>query len=332
MTNKNAAFAGAGLLAAGLFCPIVTMPVVGSINLFNNGTNLVGIALLMLAGIGAGLAARDRISDAIWPGLAACGVLLYLFGSLQFRLSQMRASVAKEMDGHPFAGLAQTALGAIQLQWGWLVLAAGAGLLVYAGLSARRQEEARIFALNDTTSRAIAGLSLLLLLFAPAWDLWSRAPSGSSAVIAKAPGTIDTNATDATAMPGNEARPSAEEAAYIRQNLRLYDFHAKYYDSLLEGRVPGVDFKIQNNGNRTLNKVTVRVVFYDAQGNSIAEEEYSPVMVSEYSYGGDNTPLRPHYIWQQEADKFWQAKNVPSEWAPGKASATITDVEFGPNG
>jgi hypothetical protein len=91
-----------------------------------------------------------------------------------------------------------------------------------------------------------------------------------------------------------------------------------------------VDFKIQNNGDRTLNKVTVRVIFFDAAGTPISEEEYHPVVVSAYSIG-DNTPLRPHYIWQQESDKFYEAKNVPSEWAEGKATATITEIEFGPN-
>src|SRR6476659_294119 len=98
MTNKNLALIGAALVAGGLFCPIVTMPIIGSVNLFNNGTNLIGIALLVLAGIGAGLAANERTGDAIWPGIAAAGVLLYCFGVLQYRLSAMRSTVAREME------------------------------------------------------------------------------------------------------------------------------------------------------------------------------------------------------------------------------------------
>ena len=91
-------------------------------------------------------------------------------------------------------------------------------------------------------------------------------------------------------------------------------------------------FKIKNNGNRTLNGVTVRVVFYDSAGKPISEEEYNPVIVSSYNFGDDNKPLRPNYIWQDEADKFYAAKSVPSEWEVGKASATITDIDFAPNG
>ena len=171
---------------------------------------------------------------------------------------------------------------------------------------------------------------MLLMLFAPAWDFLDRTPSPTSNVAKTESKSVDTNAATAAA-PTTAEGPTPEEAAYIKQNLRLYDLRAKRYDSVLDGNVPGVDFKIQNNGNRTLNKVTVRVVFYDAAGNPISEEEYNPVIVSEYSIG-DNAPLRPHYIWQQELGSFYEAKNVPSEWAEGKASATIADIEFAPNG
>ena len=113
MNNKNLAFLGAAALAAGLFAPIVTMPIVGNINLFNNGTNLIGIDLLVVAAIAAVLAAKDRLHDVIWPGIAASGILLYEFGSLQIRLSHLRDSIAKDLQGNPFAGLAQGAVSAI---------------------------------------------------------------------------------------------------------------------------------------------------------------------------------------------------------------------------
>jgi hypothetical protein len=328
MNSKNLAFLGAGVLVAGLFTPIVTMPIVGDVNLFNNGTNLIGIDLLVLAALAALLAAKDRLRDVMWPGIAASGILVYEFGALQVRLSHLRDSVAKELQGNPFAGIAQGAVSAIQLQWGWLVLALGAGLVVYAAISTSRDEETPSVNLRDGTSRGVAALSLLLLLFAPAWDLFNRSPNTSTNVTRTDAAPLNTNAADAARSATSEG-PTAEEAAYVKDNLRLYDLHAKYFDSMLDGRVPGVDFKIQNNGNRTLNKVTVRVVFYDAGGNAISEEEYTPVLVSEYSIG-DNTPLRPHYIWQQESDKFYEAKNVPSEWAEGKASATVTEIEFAP--
>lgn len=45
------------------------------------------------------------------------------------------------------------------------------------------------------------------------------------------------------------------------RGLRHYDLEAKYYESRLDGTVPGIDFEIKNTGNRTLNRVKVRLVF-----------------------------------------------------------------------
>jgi hypothetical protein len=102
---------------------------------------------------------------------------------------------------------------------------------------------------------------------------------------------------------------------YIK-NLEIYDVKAHYYDTVLNGRTPGVEFKIKNNGTKTLDEVKVTVYFKDAKGNTIAEEDYTPVLVSSFSLS-NNKPLRPNYIWQMERGKFFDAKSVPSEWKEG---------------
>jgi hypothetical protein len=119
-----------------------------------------------------------------------------------------------------------------------------------------------------------------------------------------------------------------DKSDYIQNDLNLYDFQASYRDSEFDGRVVGVDFKIKNTGGRTLNKVEVTVYFNDSSGATIHEEKYYPVLVSDFNVSDDNEPLKPGYIWQQEANKFYEAKNVPSEWQDGNAIATITDIEF----
>jgi hypothetical protein len=120
---------------------------------------------------------------------------------------------------------------------------------------------------------------------------------------------------------------SEEKKAYL-DKIDLYDFTAKYRDSYLDGRVPGVNFKVKNKGDRTLSKVEVTVYFKSSDGTVIAEETYYPVLVTKISLDGDNKPLKPNYIWQQEQDHFYAAKNVPSEWKEGAASAKITNIEF----
>lgn len=118
------------------------------------------------------------------------------------------------------------------------------------------------------------------------------------------------------------------KAAYIAEHLELYDVSAKYMDSLLDGRVAGVLFKLRNKGERSLAKVEVTVYFKDQNGSVIAEEEYIPVLVSEFSFSGDNKPLKPGYVWQMEKGKFYAAKSVPSEWKEGSVAASITEIRF----
>ena len=127
---------------------------------------------------------------------------------------------------------------------------------------------------------------------------------------------------------GREIAAFEEKQAYVA-NVELYDLKARYYDTYLEGRVPGVEFKLRNKGTRSLRKVEVTVYFQDASGAVIAEKEYNPILVTKYSFGDNNRPLRPNYIWQLERGKFYQAKSVPTEWKEGAVKAKITDIEFG---
>lgn len=118
-----------------------------------------------------------------------------------------------------------------------------------------------------------------------------------------------------------------ENAAYI-DNVKLYDLKAGYFESILDGKVPGVTFKLKNDGTKTLNRVKVAVYFKDMNGSIIAEESYLPVFVSNYSFRTDNKPLKPGYIWQIERGKFYSAKSVPSEWAEGSVGAKIIEIEI----
>ena len=135
------------------------------------------------------------------------------------------------------------------------------------------------------------------------------------------------DAKEAIKETKQEMQDVKEKQEYLGK-VSLYDLQAKYYETYLEKKVPGVEFKIKNNGNRTLKKVQVTVYFKDAKGTIIAEKQYHPVLVTKYSYGGDNKPLKPNYIWQQERGKFYKADSVPTEWKEGAVSANITNIEF----
>jgi hypothetical protein len=123
----------------------------------------------------------------------------------------------------------------------------------------------------------------------------------------------------------NEIALFKEKQDYI-DNIKLYDLKAKYYNTYFDDKVPGVSFKLKNNGNRTLKKVEVTVYFKDSNGDIIFEEDYYPVLVSEYSFN-DKKSLKPNYVWSL-GDKFYKAEKVPSEWKVGAVSAKIIDIEF----
>ena len=129
----------------------------------------------------------------------------------------------------------------------------------------------------------------------------------------------------------HEIRDYIEKQTYI-DKVTLYDLEARYYQTYLEKRVPGVEFKLKNTGDRTLKKVKVTVYFKDASGSIIHEEDYLPVLVTEFSFSGENKPLKPGYIWQQKRGKFYKAESVPNEWKEGSVLAGITDIEFDDSG
>jgi len=118
-----------------------------------------------------------------------------------------------------------------------------------------------------------------------------------------------------------------EKESYLKK-IKIYDIESGYYETYSEKKVAGVNFKIKNKGERTLKELEVTVYFKDSNGTIIFEEDFHPVFVSKYSFGRNDKPLKPNYIWQMEERKFFQAKSVPTEWLEGSISVRITNIEF----
>lgn len=136
--SKTVALIGAALLFVGAFMPIVSAPIIGSLNYFQNGRG-DGVIIVVLAVATAALALTDRTRHVLWTGLAAMAMLLYTFVRFQSVVADLRSKMDEELAGNPFRGLAEAAMGSVQLQWGWAVLLLGAGLTAYAGWQARQK-------------------------------------------------------------------------------------------------------------------------------------------------------------------------------------------------
>lgn len=142
----------------------------------------------------------------------------------------------------------------------------------------------------------------------------SQIPSGIQAA--------EAGVADATA----QMQDFAEKTEYIK-HIEITEFVAKRIDTFLDKNVPAVRVSLKNNGNRSLDRVTVIVFFQNEQGNTIYEKEYSPVLVSNYSLRGD-TPLRPGYVKEMERDKYYTLDSNLSEWKEGEATVRVVDLVF----
>jgi hypothetical protein len=318
MTNRAIVFLGAGLLVLGLFVPIVQLPM-GVINVFGGGTSPFPYLLLAIAGLAAFMAFKERSQDALAPGIAAGVAIAALFISIQVNIAAMRSQFEEMAADNPFAQSMSGMIDNVSIQWGWLLLIAGLGTIIYGALQERKAVEA----VEPTDQLAKVG-SIVLTLTAIGWLVFqSDLVQGSEPPAA--PDEVGASGTS-TMFVGEDAMPS-DAAQYMKDNVEVYDLEASYRDSMLDGRVPGVDFKVRNNGDRTLDTVEVTVVFYNGEGDAIAEDTFFPVIVTSYD---NDPPLRPGYIWQQERGRFYSAKSVPDEWQSGKVTAKVTRIEFSP--
>jgi len=130
-TKQILAILGALLLFVGVFLPIVSMPIVGSLNYFHNGQG-DGTIVLMLAVISIILAITRRFRGLWVTGLCSVGLLLFALVNFLIRMSQLRDQMQTELADNPFRGLADVAVNSVQLQWGWAVLMLGGILIVVA--------------------------------------------------------------------------------------------------------------------------------------------------------------------------------------------------------
>ena len=138
----------------------------------------------------------------------------------------------------------------------------------------------------------------------------------------------DNDYVDALVVKANTQIQEREEKAKIIKNIQITDWTVTTINTYSEDDVPAIRFGLKNNSDKTLDKVEVTVFFYDKENNIIFEEDYLPVLVSEYSYGSNNKPLKPNYIWRQEPNKYYTISELKgSEWS-GKASAKITDIRI----
>lgn len=129
------ALAGAGLMIFGCFAPIISAPFVGTVNYVGQG-NRDGMFIIGLALVGLFLAYTGRMKGLVVTGGIAALIMLYDLANFAGFARDIEAQ-KEALKGNPFGGLAAAMMDSIQLQWGWILLLAGAALTVAAGIGVK---------------------------------------------------------------------------------------------------------------------------------------------------------------------------------------------------
>jgi hypothetical protein len=130
-TQKLLGFSGSAVLALGAFLPIVSLPIVGSINYFNNGQG-DGIFIVLLAAVAGVLTFFGQYKFLWIPGAASLALLLFALINFIQIVNDAKSELTDSLAGNPFAGLAEGLMASVQLQWGWMVLFLGSLAIVFA--------------------------------------------------------------------------------------------------------------------------------------------------------------------------------------------------------
>jgi hypothetical protein len=128
-------FAGAALMVLGTFLPIVTFPIIGSINYLAGGRG-DGMIVLVLALVIAGLAAAGYRKLTTVAAILALAVMLTTIVKMTSVFHDLHSNLASLQKDNPFgAGLAQLASASVGYGFGWVPLFGGAFLVLGAGVA-----------------------------------------------------------------------------------------------------------------------------------------------------------------------------------------------------
>lgn len=128
---------GSVLLVIGVFSPIVSIPIMGAISYIHDGRG-DGVLILIAALISFVMVIARQYWALYWTGGFGLLVMIFTIALLTSRIADVKQDMARDLAGNPFRGLANAAMSAVHLEWGWGLLIAGAVLLlVSAGYKAR---------------------------------------------------------------------------------------------------------------------------------------------------------------------------------------------------
>lgn len=120
---------GSSMVMLGVFAPLVSIPIIGSMNWFASGKG-DGVLVLVLGLVSLFLTLIARYRGLFYTGVGIVGFLAFFVLSFNARLSTLKHN----MDGGLAGRLAEAATSVIQIQWGAGMLLVGAILVIAAAV------------------------------------------------------------------------------------------------------------------------------------------------------------------------------------------------------
>jgi len=131
MINKVLGMAGSAFLLVGVFLPFFHIPIMGSINYFQNGKG-DGVVVFLMAIISFVLSLANKFKW-LWATIIISTITLCAsYVSFQLQVSKMKAGMEAELSGNPFRGFADMAMASYQIEWGAAIIVIGIVLLIAA--------------------------------------------------------------------------------------------------------------------------------------------------------------------------------------------------------
>jgi len=133
---------GAFLLFLGPFMPVIRVPLLGTMDYVRGGSG-DGMFLVVMALVGGFFAFLGWSRGQIVMGGLSLLALCVGFVDISFKIVDLQEQTRREMAGNPFGGLAMAMVHSVGLEWGWVPMFLGAGLMLAGGVVSHRSAAGR---------------------------------------------------------------------------------------------------------------------------------------------------------------------------------------------
>ncbi len=292
---------GAMMLFLGVFAPMVSAPVVGSINYIQNGKG-DGIFVLILAVISAYCAITRKFNILYFTGALTLGLLAFTYLNFQATIAIAQDSITTDLANNPFQGIGSALVQSVQIQWGFAAIILGALLTVAAAAIPLQPGDAFAGSTSVANRSARSAPALSAVIFAIMFfgSLAYTQHEKSVAVSAsKAKAASDAKQqADAAKMEADQeanAQQAVAEEAQAKQDalneLTLVSYKWQDDDQFSRSLVG----TLRNDSTRKIDFVQISFNLFDGDGNTVGTAEDT---ISE---------LDPGATWKFKADVIGDA-------------------------